>query len=470
MNAGSIWRSSAVALALLWLIAAPSVVNAQIPGDNVNMVTGTQWPGGDPFLQRQNEPSIAVSSANPQHLLAGANDYRSVDVPFPANVDKMPGDAWLGLFKSYNGGLTWQSVLLPGFPQDNSPEGTVSGMKSCGGGSCTSAADPVIRAAPGGLLYYSGIKFARGTTHGKVFVARFLDLNDKENGDPTAAEVDSAGLPTIATPTDPIRYVDQIDIASEPAGDGDGYFLDKPWIAVDKPRGNATCTFTVKGSDGNPTTRTVPAGAVYLAYVRFAPGEVSSDILFKSSTNCGSTWSAPIKLNDSTAILNQAPSIAVDPITGYVYVTWRRVATPKTATASAQSDAIMVARSYKGTAFTKPRTLAQFKPFEQVSTGSMFRTNAFPSIAISVDVHGNEELGAHRVGAAAGLLQRGARGDVHGPRPRRAVGQQGVERLLQRLEHGRSPWTTSGITDDTMKRVFNRGHQFMPTVTFSQGS
>ena len=47
------------------------------------MVSGTQWPGGDPFLQRQNEPSIAVSSANSQHLLAGANDYRTVDIPDP---------------------------------------------------------------------------------------------------------------------------------------------------------------------------------------------------------------------------------------------------------------------------------------------------------------------------------------------------------------------------------------------------
>src|SRR5690348_2910055 len=32
---------------------------AQIPGPNVNMVSGTTWPGGDPFLQRQNEPSMA---------------------------------------------------------------------------------------------------------------------------------------------------------------------------------------------------------------------------------------------------------------------------------------------------------------------------------------------------------------------------------------------------------------------------
>jgi hypothetical protein len=29
---------------------------------------------GDPFLQRQNEPSLALSSRNACHILAGAND------------------------------------------------------------------------------------------------------------------------------------------------------------------------------------------------------------------------------------------------------------------------------------------------------------------------------------------------------------------------------------------------------------
>src|SRR5215831_884449 len=96
---------------------------AQVPtaGQNVNMVSGTQWPGGDPFLQRQNEPSLAVSSRNPLHLLAGANDYRTVDLPVSDTVPgSLAGDAWLGVFKSYDGGLTWQSYLLSGYPQDNS--------------------------------------------------------------------------------------------------------------------------------------------------------------------------------------------------------------------------------------------------------------------------------------------------------------------------------------------------------------
>src|SRR5690348_4322479 len=89
---------------------------AQIPGVNVNMVSGTTWPDGDPFLQRQNEPSLAVSSRNPLHLLAGANDYRTVDLPGLPNGET--GDAWLGVFKSYDGGLTWKSGLHPGCPQN----------------------------------------------------------------------------------------------------------------------------------------------------------------------------------------------------------------------------------------------------------------------------------------------------------------------------------------------------------------
>jgi hypothetical protein len=100
-----------IAVLLCALMAAPSAV-AQIAGTNVNMVSGTQWPGGDPFLQRQNEPSIAVSSRNPFHLLAGANDYRSVELALTTNGET--GDAWLGLFKSLDGGATWRSILLSG--------------------------------------------------------------------------------------------------------------------------------------------------------------------------------------------------------------------------------------------------------------------------------------------------------------------------------------------------------------------
>src|SRR5438105_223064 len=100
---------------------------AQIPGQNINMVSGTDFPGGDPYLQRQNEPSMAVSTRNPEHLLAGANDYRSVDIPDPQS-DAETHDAWLGVFTSLDGGETWRSTLLPGYPQDNSAAGKASSL------------------------------------------------------------------------------------------------------------------------------------------------------------------------------------------------------------------------------------------------------------------------------------------------------------------------------------------------------
>src|SRR6266849_5052896 len=95
--------------------------NGQSAGDSVNMVSGTGWTNGDPFLQRQNEPSLAVSTRNTLHLLGGANDYRSVDIAGLAGQSER-ADAWLGLFKSFDGGQTWQSTLLPGSPLDQTKE------------------------------------------------------------------------------------------------------------------------------------------------------------------------------------------------------------------------------------------------------------------------------------------------------------------------------------------------------------
>src|SRR5215471_2292565 len=75
------WRALGSAAAIAVAIAGAGVLRAQQPGRNVNMVSGTSLPDGDPFLQRQNEPSGAVSSRNPLTLFAGANDYRTVDLP-----------------------------------------------------------------------------------------------------------------------------------------------------------------------------------------------------------------------------------------------------------------------------------------------------------------------------------------------------------------------------------------------------
>src|SRR5436190_4155800 len=104
----------------------------QYAGPNINMVSATS----DPYLQRQNEPSVAVSSRNSLHLVAGANDYRLVDAPgLPSWLEN--GDAWLGVFKSIDGGQTWTSTLLPGYPQDANKTAPLWGFQA--------AADPTVR-------------------------------------------------------------------------------------------------------------------------------------------------------------------------------------------------------------------------------------------------------------------------------------------------------------------------------------
>ena len=45
-------------LLLALALSAGATLLAQIPGRNVNMVAGTTLPDGDPYLQRQNEPSL----------------------------------------------------------------------------------------------------------------------------------------------------------------------------------------------------------------------------------------------------------------------------------------------------------------------------------------------------------------------------------------------------------------------------
>src|SRR5580704_17128894 len=318
------------------LVAPPAA--AQVAGQNVNMVSGTKWPNGDPFLQRQNEPSMAVSTRNPSHILAGANDYRSVDLEQVLSGGAETGDAWLGLFKSFDGGYTWQSTLLPGCPY------AVGQCKDSGAlslGNYQAGADPVVRAGTNGMFYYAGLAFDRATSTGAssistIFVARYNDLNNNEQ-------------------IDPITYIDTHIVASG----NSNQFLDKPSMAVDIPRSGAgTCSFTANepgvGPNGGPLAvrQSFAAGNIYLAYTDFLQGTKANStpthLMFTHSTDCGVTWSTPVQINTGTTT-SQGSAIAVNPITGAVYVAWRQFAS------SGIPDAIMVAQSTNaGRTFSTP--------------------------------------------------------------------------------------------------------------------
>jgi len=406
--------------ALATLAPTARAQTAPVAGQNVNMVSGTEFPGGDPYLQRQNEPSLAVSSRNPLHLLAGANDYRTVDLP--GVPDEVTADAWLGLFKSFDGAQTWQSTLLPGFPQDQSPEGLASPLKGF-----SAAADPTVRPGTHGLLYYSGIAFNRGTNNGAVFLARFIDANQKENGDATLGK-------------DTIKYVSTVVVDTGTSGQ----FIDKPWLAVDIPRAGAgTCTFNPYG-----TPQTIPAGNVYMVWSRFT-GSTSTKIMFSRSLDCGKTWSSPLKLSESNGI-NQGTNMAIDPASGAIYATWRRFAT------SSQPDAILIAKSTDfGKTFPSKNTkeIATIAPFDQGTSATQFRTNALPTVAVSVDA-------ANKGRVHVGWAQRD--------------GSTGDARIVMSTSADGSAWSAPTPVDatpipDDFGASLSRGHQFMPQLTFVAG-
>lgn len=315
-------------------------------GPNVNMVSGTAWPGGDPFLQRQNEPSMAVSSRNSQHVLAGANDYRTVDLPgLPSG--EPTGDAWLGVFKSFDGGQTWTSGLLDGYPQQNSSTSPLRGYQA--------AADPMVRPGTNGLFFLSGLAFNRGDGGtSAMFVSRFIDDNNLEG-------------------KDTIRNIGTVVVDK---GDSK-HFLDKGAIAVDIHRkGSIQCS--IPAAPGIPAA-SFPAGDIYVAYTRFTGGadSVIADILMARSGDCGATWSQPRKISGGQ-ITNQGAAIAIDPNTGTIYIAWRVFAN------GSDPDSIMLVSKPTGDnlQFSAPVRVATISPFDQDDTGTAFRTNALPTVAV----------------------------------------------------------------------------------------
>lgn len=426
----------------------PDPETTLIAGRNVNMVSGTVLPEGDPYLQRQNEPSIAVSTRNPLHLLAGANDYRSIDI---AMEDQLPGyeqtnaapapDAWLGVFKSIDGGSTWKSTLLPGFSYyDTTPLGASSSPLF----GFSAAADPVVRSGPNGLFFYAGIAFNREDRgDSAVFVSRFIDNNNKENVDTTA-------------------YVDtQIR-----ARGNSGQFIDKPWLAVDVPyQEEPSIPIDLPYLQDPYTDRQyVTRCNVYLAYSVFLGNPYKTPrtkIYFQRSTDSGTTWESPTKLTE-TQHINQGAVIAVDPRgNGHVYVAWRRFFHMNKKGKIIQPDAIVVVKSEDGgRRFSKPIVVAELAPwfppsddgvFDQATTPESFRTNDYPTMAID-----------HNGTAHIAWAQRGLGPDSN---PGTGVGEA---RIVMSSSSDGDTWSTPEQVISPMEGD-PPGHEFMPQLTYAAG-
>jgi len=371
-------------------------LSAQTVSPNVPVLPLYSDPGdtnaylkGDLYLQRQVEPTLAVSTRNPDHLLSFFNDYRAVDIPddegIPGTlsialrlqptttmlaelVDQvlprlMPpvaaAEAWVGMSRSYDGGLTWVGGMLPGGPFDLSPASQSSPVFGR-----EAATDPVAAAAPCGYVYVVFIAFTRGD-ESSLAVARYQDLNNDESGDTWT--------------------YDRTWVLETGNNATNGYFLDKPFLAVDVDRSGAG------GACGH---------SVYVSYTTFngldKDGKFQSKLNFARSLDGGASWSKS-KVNQPYG-QSQGTALAVDPRQGTptttgggtVYLTWRHFFSP---------DAmLMIGSTDYGTKWTKPVVLTQGTPlasFDQPTlattavlnpeTDIAFRSNGFPTAAVSAD-------------------------------------------------------------------------------------
>src|SRR5713101_4028099 len=163
---------------------SPPVSNVEIAGES------------SPDRQRV-EPTIAVDPHNPSVIVAGAQDL---------SLKAVGEHRWHGYYRSTDGGQTWSSSLLPGFPGDTSPQGLRSPLHRS-----NATSDPIMAFDRNGNLYYAGIVFNQSSANLRCpgncplpFVAKYVN--------------DGADYSNVTLMT---SWLDS----------------DKPWIAVDTTGG-----------------------------------------------------------------------------------------------------------------------------------------------------------------------------------------------------------------------------------------
>src|SRR4051812_47964431 len=89
---------------------------------------------------RENEPAVGVDPRDPNVIVGSSNDYCGVynDGVDDFNAPNPSGPIWLGYYRSENGGTSFTSSLVPGYPGDTSPFAARAQIRTA------SAGDPVV--------------------------------------------------------------------------------------------------------------------------------------------------------------------------------------------------------------------------------------------------------------------------------------------------------------------------------------
>src|SRR5438094_7517155 len=180
----SVARGVAAAFALLCVAGLPAAqaapANARLTNDNAAYTSDYTLVTGQPYTDavltacsqsrgRQNEPAVAVDPRNPQVIVGSSNDYCGVFAADGSFVGL--GDVWLGYYRSEDGGASFASSLVPGYPLDSSPYAAAAHVRTADSG------DPVLAWDNHGRLFAgsesSGDPEGTAKTFGDVWVGTY---------------------------------------------------------------------------------------------------------------------------------------------------------------------------------------------------------------------------------------------------------------------------------------------------------
>jgi hypothetical protein len=282
---------------------AVTVDTSYVKANNRPVVSGDAIAACGANRRQQNEPSAAVNPRNPAIIVAGSNDYCTVEVA---------GGTWTGYYRSTNSGASWLDSLLPGYPTDTSPEGLASPLHQLG---ITNAGDPVQAWDTQGRLFYMGNAFNRAAPqNGSVWVATY----DNDGARYLRTRIVGRGTPAI-----------------------NGRFNDKTAIEVDRG------------------VNSPHQGNVYAAWSIFQGVGGNNSIYFTRSTDHGNTFSQMAKISTGSKNV-QFADIAVTS-NGTVYIAYRQFETDR---GHQESEIAYVVSRDGGRTFTKPAVAASFEPFD----------------------------------------------------------------------------------------------------------
>ena len=296
------------------------------------------------------------------------------------------------------------------------------------------------------MFYFAGIVFKRGTNDGRVVLNRFIDLNNKENGDPDRGHrLDPVGRRQGHRPGRDLLRRQALDRRRRPARRR--AHLQHPEVRALVPGGRDLRGLGPHLQRHLRRHHVLPLARLRRHVERAAQAERPEVAGEPGSRRSRST---------------RAPATSTSPGAGS--------ASPARARSRTRTPSSPSAPSARGRSSRSPRLITHVRPLRAGPGRPLrFRTEAFPTMTSSVDASGTRSW-THIAWAQRGA-ERG-RPDRHDPRGRSPRRPRPTTSGTTRSTAGRSrPIPSTRPRSSTARRATPspRGHQFMPALTFSQG-